>query len=179
MEDYEEIELSEDGENEEGGLNYDWVVVKGRQEKQRRNPNKVAEEGGAVMKERLTGKRATRRKAPKKKGLITIKQMMIQDDVVEKMGLMMDPANQIKGDQKVHGSNTGGLSQPSTARNQLQVVVDMEVEEVEGKSFADQKGRRKLVGEEEAERYRNVANDHELIDRKFCETYEHLLGTIK
>ena len=42
LEDYEEIEVSEDGENEEGGLNDDWVVVKGRQEKQRRNPNKVA-----------------------------------------------------------------------------------------------------------------------------------------
>ena len=28
-------------------------------------------------------------------------------------------------------------------------------------------------------RYRNVANDNELIDRKFCESYEHLLGTIK
>ena len=54
----------------------------------------------------------------------------------------------------------------------------MEVEEVEGKSFADQKGRRKLVGEEKAYRYRNVANDHELIYRKFCESYEHLLGTI-
>ena len=144
--------MSEDGEKEEGGLNDDWVVVKGRQEKQRRNPNKVAEEGGAVMKERLTGKRATRRKAPMKKGMLSLKQVFIQDDVVEKMGLMIYPANQVRGEQKVDGSKTGGPYQPSTARNQPQVVVDMEVEEVEGKSFMDQKGRRKLVGEEKAGR---------------------------
>ena len=93
LENYEEIEVDEVGEREESGLNDDWVVVKGRQEKQRRNPNKVAEEGGAVLKERLTGKRVTRRKALKKKGPITIKQMRIQDDVVDQMGLMVDPAN--------------------------------------------------------------------------------------
>ena len=73
LENYEEIEVDEVGERVDGGLNEDWVVVKGRQEKQRRNPNKVAEEGGAVLKERLAGKRVTRRKALKKKGPITIK----------------------------------------------------------------------------------------------------------
>ena len=80
LENYEEIEVDVVGERVDGGLNDDWVVVKGRQEKQRRNPNKVAEEGGAVLKERLAGKRVTRRKAPKKKGPITIKKMRIQDD---------------------------------------------------------------------------------------------------
>ena len=94
LEDYEEIEVSEEGEKEEGGLNDDWVVVKGRQEKQSRNSHKVAEEGGAVNKERLAGKRATRRKGPVKKGLLTKKQVFIQDDVVNKLGFMVGPANQ-------------------------------------------------------------------------------------
>ena len=42
------------------------MVVKGHQEKQKRNPHKVAEEGGAVNKDRLAGKRAMRKKAPMK-----------------------------------------------------------------------------------------------------------------
>ena len=61
LEDYEEVEVSEEGDNEEGGLTDDWVVVKGRQERQSRNLYKVVEESGAVMKERLSGKRAPRR----------------------------------------------------------------------------------------------------------------------
>ena len=58
-------------------------------------------------------------------------------------------------------------------------MVDREVEEVEGNSFVDEKRRRKVLGEDEAVRYRNVANDNEFIDRKFCESYEHLLDTVK
>ena len=59
------------------------------------------------------------------------------------------------------------------------MVVEIKVEEAEGNLFVDQKGRRKLVGEKEAGRYRNVASDNKLIDRKFCESFEHLIGTIK
>ena len=40
LEYYEKIEVSEEGENEEGGLTDDWVVVKGRREKQSRNPTR-------------------------------------------------------------------------------------------------------------------------------------------
>ena len=58
-------------------------------------------------------------------------------------------------------------------------MVDREVEEVEGNLFVDGKGRLKVVGEEASVRYRNVANDSELVDRKFCESYEHLLATVK
>jgi len=35
------------------------------------------------------------------------------------------------------------------------------------------------IGEEESAHYRDVANDNELIDCKFCESYEHLLASIK
>ena len=48
-----------------------------------------------------------------------------------------------------------------------------------GESFLDGNGRRKEIDEEESARYRDVANDNELIDRKFCEAYEHLLPSIK
>ena len=48
-----------------------------------------------------------------------------------------------------------------------------------GGLFVDDKGRRMEIGEEESARYRDVANDSELTDRKFCETYEHLLASAK
>ena len=135
LQDYEEVEVSEEGENLEGGLTDDWVVVKGRQEKQSRKLHKVAEEGGAVMKERLAGKRATRRKGPVKKGLLTKKKVFIQDDVVNKLGFMMEPANQVRGELNVVGASTpntlgfpngasdsttktAGTVEPSVGRNQ-------------------------------------------------------------
>ena len=43
----------------------------------------------------------------------------------------------------------------------------------------DEKGRRKEIIEGELARYRDVANDNELIDRKFGKSYEHLLASIK
>ena len=43
----------------------------------------------------------------------------------------------------------------------------------------DEKGRRKEIIEGGLARYRDVANDNELIDRKFYESYEHLLATSK
>ena len=45
--------------------------------------------------------------------------------------------------------------------------------------FVDERGRRKEISEEESAHYRDVANENELIDRKFCESYEHLLASIK
>ena len=48
-----------------------------------------------------------------------------------------------------------------------------------GGMFVDEKGRRKAISEEESARYTDVANDSELIDRKFCESYEHLLASVK
>ena len=39
-----------------------------------------------------------------------------------------------------------------------------------GEPFVDEEGRRKEIGEEESARYRDVANENELIDRKFCES---------
>ena len=43
----------------------------------------------------------------------------------------------------------------------------------------DEKGRRKEIIEGELALYRDVANDNELIDRKFDKSYEHLLASIK
>ena len=48
-----------------------------------------------------------------------------------------------------------------------------------GGLFVDDKGKRKNISEEEAAHYRDVANDNELFDRKFCESYEHLLASIR
>ena len=95
LEDYEEVEVSEEGDNEEGGLTDDWVVVKGSQERQSRNAHKMAEESGAVMKKRLGGKGAPGRKGPMTKGPMTKKQVFILDDVVKKMGFMIKPANRV------------------------------------------------------------------------------------
>ena len=151
----------------------------------------MADESGGVLKYRFAGRRAPRTKGPMSK-----KQVFIQNDVVDKVGFMMEPASRVSGGKKrvavstpnplgiPNGASdsktkTGGTYELSPVRNQPQVMVDMEVEEVEGSLFVDEKGRRKLVGEEESDSYRNGANDYELIDRKFCESYEHLLGTIK
>ena len=48
-----------------------------------------------------------------------------------------------------------------------------------GGLFVDEDGKRKDIREEDSARYRDVANDSELIDRKFCESYEHLLASIE
>ena len=70
-----------------------------------------------------------------KKGLLTIKQVLIQDDVVEKMGLMMEPENHVRAEVKVVGASTpnslgipngagdsttktAGTVEPSVGRNQ-------------------------------------------------------------
>ena len=48
-----------------------------------------------------------------------------------------------------------------------------------GGLFVDEDGKRKDIREEKSARYRDVANVSELIDRKFCESYEHLLASVK
>ena len=45
--------------------------------------------------------------------------------------------------------------------------------------FIDENGRRKEIGDEEVARYRKIANDNELSDRKFCESYGHILASVK
>lgn len=38
--------------------------------------------------------------------------------------------------------------------------------------------RRKRISEEDACRYRNIANENKRMDRKFCASYEYLLASI-
>lgn len=51
------------------------------------------------------------------------------------------------------------------------------MEDKEG-NFVDKDGRRRNISEEDASRYKNIANDIERIDRKFCKSYEQFLVPI-
>ena len=88
--------------------NENWREVKGKGNTGRKKTcfyHRVAEEGGGVTK----GK-TERKKTPKSKAPLTVKQVLIQDDVAEKAGLMTDPANmtyKTPNSQEQHNTTDG------------------------------------------------------------------------